>query len=324
MLKISVLRAKFVVIGSDVVWKSSQRQAHNNHIAGSVMPKGYRIIHVTHRGRDHIIMAHRISWMLHNGRELKADEIIDHIDGNPVNNSPSNLRIVTNSQNSRNRSKALSNSASELMGVVWPPETRKWRASMRLNGKLLHLGYFEDAVQAVRAYWLYRKNTEPDMWPTWKAYYLKEKKLARKMFDVGCGPDGKPTNLIRCPIVGSRLLRLLELKNDIRLRKASNATTLLELVKLRLFIYRGILVWRSASGKCASIGCAAGNTRKDDDRLRIELRLRNRRLNLSTPVVGWMLHNNKELPSKARIIQVDGNKSNIALANLELRMPKRI
>ena len=45
---------------------------------------------------------HRVVWALHNGG-LTGSDVIDHIDGNSVNNSIGNLRKVTQAVNSRNR-----------------------------------------------------------------------------------------------------------------------------------------------------------------------------------------------------------------------------
>lgn len=58
---------------------------------------------------------HHIVWLLH-GRTLSKDLVIDHIDGNPWNNSIENLRLVTENINRRNSAKS-SNCKTNITGV---------------------------------------------------------------------------------------------------------------------------------------------------------------------------------------------------------------
>jgi len=79
---------------------------------------------------------------------LKLD--IDHIDGDGLNNQKSNLRLCTHRQNMMNR-KPNKNSSSVYKGVVWHKSMCRWRALIRIEGKLTHLGLFiieEDAAIA--------------------------------------------------------------------------------------------------------------------------------------------------------------------------------
>ena len=69
--------------------------------AGYPLPNKY--FHVYGR-THHNEYAHRIVWMLKNNSEIPEGLQIDHIDRNRQNNHPSNLRVVTPSQNAMNRS----------------------------------------------------------------------------------------------------------------------------------------------------------------------------------------------------------------------------
>lgn len=53
---------------------------------------------------------HRILWVMRN-REIEEGFIIDHIDGNTLNNSPSNLRKTKQAINSRNRKLSVNNTS---------------------------------------------------------------------------------------------------------------------------------------------------------------------------------------------------------------------
>jgi AP2 domain./HNH endonuclease. len=73
---------------------------------------------------------------------------VDHIDGNGLNNKRSNLRIVTNSENQYNRRHKSRYPKSGVPGVYWFPQTSKWKAQVILNGKNVHLGYFDNVREA--------------------------------------------------------------------------------------------------------------------------------------------------------------------------------
>ena len=75
---------------------------------------------------------------------------VDHIDNCKTNNSITNLRWATSSQNNQNKS-MMSNNTSGVKGVIWNKISNKWRAIITIDGIKVHLGYFknlEDAKQA--------------------------------------------------------------------------------------------------------------------------------------------------------------------------------
>lgn len=73
---------------------------------------------------------------------------VDHIDGDGLNNRRSNLRPATRSQN-RVHSRP-SGSTSKFKGVTH--DVHRWRARIRVDGKLLTLGSFMTEEEAARAY----------------------------------------------------------------------------------------------------------------------------------------------------------------------------
>lgn len=78
-------------------------------------------------------------------------DIVDHKDGNGLNNRRYNLRKATHGQNMQN-SKPRSNSKSGFKGVRWDKVKAKWTSSIAHNGRRNWLGYFETADEAHDAY----------------------------------------------------------------------------------------------------------------------------------------------------------------------------
>lgn len=95
-------------------------------------------------------LAHRLAWLLTHNKW--PEQMIDHIDGNPLNNCLANLRDVSNEINQQNRRKAQSNNQTGLLGVNWHEAAGKFVARIRISGKNKHLGYFLTAEAAHEAY----------------------------------------------------------------------------------------------------------------------------------------------------------------------------
>ena len=75
--------------------------------AGSINKNKGRDYATVRHGRTNWF-AHRIIWIIHYG-ELDSECVIDHIDGNSLNNDISNLRVVKQILNNRNTSKRKDN-----------------------------------------------------------------------------------------------------------------------------------------------------------------------------------------------------------------------
>lgn len=105
-------------------------------MAGGVDPhSGYRVIRIN--GKNY--PAHRLAFLYITGSFPKQQ--VDHINRVRDDNRWVNLREVSPKENQMNRSIGKNNN-SEVMGVSWCRTTHKWIASITVNGKLKHLGYF--------------------------------------------------------------------------------------------------------------------------------------------------------------------------------------
>ena len=76
--------------------------------------------------------------------ERGADDCIDHRYGNKLDNRVENLRITTQQGNQHNQTKAK--------GYSWNKQNNKYHASIKLNGKDIHLGYYTTEEEARQAY----------------------------------------------------------------------------------------------------------------------------------------------------------------------------
>jgi hypothetical protein len=77
--------------------------------------------------------------------------VIDHLDGNPLNNKKNNLRICTHAENMRN-SKIRINNKSGYKGVSYQENSNNYRASIRFNNIKINIGDFIDPIDAAKAY----------------------------------------------------------------------------------------------------------------------------------------------------------------------------
>ena len=109
-------------------------------------PRGrvkYRTVVIHDNGRMIHLLLHRlIAYYFIDNPDDK--EMVDHIDGDPLNNRISNLRWASRSENNHNQHSAK--------GYTWNKRSRKWQAKMQIDGKVRGLGYFDTEEEARAAY----------------------------------------------------------------------------------------------------------------------------------------------------------------------------
>ncbi len=125
------------IVDDDVaVWAS--RYSWHQHSTGYVRAKLDGSVRCLHR-----VIAERHLGIL-------PTEVVDHRDGNPLNNLRTNLRVCSQRQNARN-SRTSRNNKSGHRGVCWDKARAKWLAHIKVDYKFKNLGWFQSFDDAVAA-----------------------------------------------------------------------------------------------------------------------------------------------------------------------------
>jgi hypothetical protein len=105
---------------------------------------GYAVRTETRSGKRHTVYLHR------EVARPPPGQVTDHVNGDKLDNRRRNLRIATvaeNNANSRDRPRR-----SGFRGVYWHRQARRWVGQISVDGRLRHLGLFDDPMEAAKAY----------------------------------------------------------------------------------------------------------------------------------------------------------------------------
>lgn len=110
---------------------------------------GYAIRKVGPWRQPYQLLMHRDILGLQKG----DGRIVDHINGNPLDNRRENLRVCRHIDNMRNRGASRTNT-SGFKGVSWHKNRKRWMANIQYEGKSRYLGSFPDSESAHEFYCL--------------------------------------------------------------------------------------------------------------------------------------------------------------------------
>lgn len=126
--------------------RTNRRNAKKGAVSGTISEgnagKLYRVVRYGNRQ----VKAHRVIWVIMTGDQ---PDVIDHIDGDGLNNKWSNLRSISHRLNSKYRKTSKANTTGRT-GVYRTPHNT-WRAYIFVEGTNHFLGIFkkkEDAIMA--------------------------------------------------------------------------------------------------------------------------------------------------------------------------------
>jgi hypothetical protein len=136
-IDVAILLDRFEYKDGDLYYKRDvSNRIRAGTKAGTINSKGYLQTRVLGK----IYMNHRIVFAMHRGY---WPAVVDHKDGNPLNNCIENLRACTMRENSYNQ-KLHKLNTSGFKNVQWNKKFNKWRVSLTVDGKEKHIGHFED------------------------------------------------------------------------------------------------------------------------------------------------------------------------------------
>lgn len=143
MVKLNLECGVSVLVDEQDVDLVMSRQWHLNNKIKSQRESGasYRYLHHSKGSLHRVIMS------------AKRGQVVDHINGDVYDNRRSNLRICTNAENVRNAKKRSPSTATSIFkGVGFEKHKNRWRATITVDWKTKHLGYFESELAAAKAY----------------------------------------------------------------------------------------------------------------------------------------------------------------------------
>ena len=115
------------------------------HLKWSAVTPSNKLVYAVRYDAGRFVYLHRLIM------DAQKGDIVDHIDGNTLNNTRSNLRFVTKSQNSINKQGGFG--VSKYRGVWYRPDRKKpWCAEIRVEGQKRYLGSFNTEKEAADCY----------------------------------------------------------------------------------------------------------------------------------------------------------------------------
>ena len=145
------LHSIFEYKDGELYWKkSTSNRVKIGDKAGTIAKRGN--VNINHCGKLH--KAHRLIYIMFYGY---VPAIIDHIDGNPLNNNIENLRPATELQNHHNVG-ILKRNKSGVKGVCWDKSKNKWLVRVNFQYKAHFVGYFDKIEEADKMAKQYREH----------------------------------------------------------------------------------------------------------------------------------------------------------------------
>jgi hypothetical protein len=109
---------------------------------------GYYYVSLSKNNKIKTVAVHRLMARTFLG--WKKGDLIDHVNGDPLDNRLTNLRLCNHQQNSSNKKKYKGSSV--YKGVCFLKSRNKWMASICSNYKRKTIGLYDTEIEAAQAY----------------------------------------------------------------------------------------------------------------------------------------------------------------------------
>lgn len=166
---IPLTRGQFAIVDSDDYemlsshkWRADWDETLQSFYALRSKTRG-----IAGQPRQVTVRMHRVVMGLQHGDRRH----VDHVNHNTLDNRKANLRVVSCAQNQHNNRIRRDNSTGRR-GVSWHRRFGKYHARIVINGKAIHLGWFDDLENASMAYEkAHTKRLRTDGGKTWGVDY---------------------------------------------------------------------------------------------------------------------------------------------------------
>lgn len=136
---------KFIPLTKGYYAKVDDSEPCASHKWLAMTPNG-KAVYAARKTNAKIVLLHREIMGIKDPRI-----IVDHKDGDTLNNCKSNLRVCDYLRNNWNKRMNKRNK-SGYKGVSFSKGNNKWRSQIQVRDKFHHIGYFKDKIEAAKAY----------------------------------------------------------------------------------------------------------------------------------------------------------------------------
>jgi hypothetical protein len=113
---------------------------------------GYKGVYLCENGKGKKFKVHQLVYFAFSDlRDYISGHVIDHINNIKSDNRFENLQLITIRENN-SKDKFRLKRTSKYIGVYWHKHAKKWHAQTSVSKKRIHLGYFDNEIDAHKAY----------------------------------------------------------------------------------------------------------------------------------------------------------------------------
>ena len=135
-------------------YKSGASKLLEGKMSNPIMNNGYKLVTLTMKGRQKSFKISQLVAMAFLGHKPDGHKlVVDHINGNRLDDRVENLRIVTHRANVSTCFRTDNGTfSSEYVGIYWNINSLKWHSSIYYDGINIYLGLFDNETDASDAY----------------------------------------------------------------------------------------------------------------------------------------------------------------------------